>query len=265
MTGRLRETYRDLARQVNERSRQLVRSERLASVGFLAAGVAHELRNPLSVIAGRIEILKLQMAPGQAPTFDVLARSLAQFEEAAERMRRIMEGLSTYSKPAKPDPTPLDLGELLRATSEVLAYEARKHEVSISVQVPPMLPKVVGDRSALMQVFVNLVTNAVQAMVDTGGGQVTLKAYESDGSGSPIVVEVTDTGPGIAPDALAQIWAPFYTTKAEGTGIGLSIVRSLVEQQPGTAITVESRLGVGTTFRLTMPAIGVAPARPSAS
>src|SRR3989442_798613 len=201
----------------------------------------------------------------QAPTFDVLARSLAQFEEAAERMRRIMEGLSTYSKPAKPDPTPLDLGELLRATSEVLAYEARKHEVSISVQVPPMLPKVVGDRSALMQVFVNLVTNAVQAMVDTGGGQVTLKAYESDGSGSPIVVEVTDTGPGIAPDALAQIWAPFYTTKAEGTGIGLSIVRSLVEQQPGTAITVESRLGVGTTFRLTMPAIGVAPARPSAS
>ena len=270
--GHLARSFDEMAEAVEQRTAErakaaaeLVRSERMAALGRLAAGVAHELRNPLSVIAGRIEILKLQMAPGQAPTFDVLARSLAQFEEAAERMRRIMEGLSTYSKPAKPDPTPLDLGELLRATSEVLAYEARKHEVSISVQVPPMLPKVVGDRSALMQVFVNLVTNAVQAMVDTGGGQVTLKAYESDGSGSPIVVEVTDTGPGIAPDALAQIWAPFYTTKAEGTGIGLSIVRSLVEQQPGTAITVESRLGVGTTFRLTMPAIGVAPARPSAS
>jgi signal transduction histidine kinase len=205
------------------------------------------------------------MTPGQAPTFDVLARSLAQFEEAAERMRRIMEGLSTYSKPAKPDPTPLDLGELLRATSEVLAYEARKHEVSIFVQVPPGLPRVVGDRSALMQVFVNLATNAVQAMVETGGGQVTLKAYETDGSGSPIVAEVTDTGPGIPPDTLAQIWTPFYTTKAEGTGIGLSIVRSLVEQQAGAAITVESRLGVGTTFRLTMPAIGVSPARSSAS
>ena len=270
--GHLARAFDDMAEAVEQRTAEraraaaeLVRSEKMAALGRLAAGVAHELRNPLSVIAGRIEILKLQMTPGQAPTFDVLARSLAQFEEAAERMRRIMEGLSTYSKPAKPDPTPLDLGELLRATSEVLAYEARKHEVSISVQVPPMLPKVVGDRSALMQVFVNLVTNAVQAMVDTGGGQVTLKAYESDGSGSPIVVEVTDTGPGIAPDALAQIWAPFYTTKAEGTGIGLSIVRSLVEQQPGTAITVESRLGVGTTFRLTMPAIGVAPARPSAS
>jgi two-component system sensor histidine kinase HydH len=107
-----------------------------------------------------------------------------------------------------------------------------------------------------MQVFVNLATNAVQAMVDRGGGQLTLKAYETDGSGTPIVAEVIDTGPGIAPDALAQIWTPFYTTKAEGTGIGLSIVRSLVEQQPGAAITVESRQGAGTTFRLTMPAIG---------
>jgi len=270
--GDLARSFDEMAESVEQRTAEraraaaeLVRSERMAALGRLAAGVAHELRNPLSVIAGRIEILKLQMTPGQAPTFDVLARSLAQFEEAAERMRRIMEGLSTYSKPAKPDPTPLDLGELLRATSEVLAYEARKHEVSIFVQVPPGLPRVVGERSALMPVFVNLATNAVQAMVDTGGGQVTLKAYETDGSGSPIVAEVTDTGPGIPPDTLAQIWTPFYTTKAEGTGIGLSIVRSLVEQQAGAAITVESRLGVGTTFRLTMPAIGVSPARSSAS
>jgi len=270
--GDLARSFDEMAESVEQRTAEraraaaeLVRSERMAALGRLAAGVAHELRNPLSVIAGRIEILKLQMTPGQAPTFDVLARSLAQFEEAAERMRRIMEGLSTYSKPAKPDPTPLDLGELLRATSEVLAYEARKHEVSIFVQVPPGLPRVVGERSALMQVFVNLATNAVQAMVETGGGQVTLKAYETDGSGSPIVAEVTDTGPGIPPDTLAQIWTPFYTTKAEGTGIGLSIVRSLVEQQAGAAITVESRLGVGTTFRLTMPAIGVSPARSSAS
>src|SRR6267378_2030378 len=267
--GQLARSFDEMAEAVEQRTAErarataeLVRSERMAALGRLAAGVAHELRNPLSVIAGRIEILKLQMAPGQAPTFDVLARSLAQFEEAAERMRRIMEGLSTYSKPAKPDPTPLDLGELLRATSEVLAYEARKHEVRIVVQVPPGLPRVVGDRSALMQVFVNLATNAVQAMVDTSGGRLTLKAYETDGRGAPIVAEVTDTGPGIPPHALAQIWAPFYTTKAEGTGIGLSIVRSLVEQQSGAAITVDSRLGVGTTFRLTMPTIDT---RPSAS
>ena len=152
--GHLARSFDEMAEAVEQRAAEraraaaeLVRSERMAALGRLAAGVAHELRNPLSVIAGRIEILKHQMAPGQAPTFAVLTRSLAQFEEAAERMRRIMEGLSTYSKPAKPDPTPLDLGELLRATSEVLAYEARKHEVSIIVQVPPRLPRVVGDRS----------------------------------------------------------------------------------------------------------------------
>src|SRR5437667_7046543 len=270
--GHLARSFDEMAEAVEQRTAEraraaaeLVRSEKMAALGRLAAGVAHELRNPLTVIAGRIEILKLQMAPGQAPTFDLLTRTLAQFEEAAARMRRIMEGLSTYSKPAKPDPTPLDLGELLRATSEVLAYEARKHEISIVVQVPPRLQRVVGDRSALMQVFVNLSMNAVQAMVDTGGGQLTLKACETDVSAASIVAEVTGTGPGIPPDALAQIWAPFYTTKAEGTGIGLSIVRSLVEQQPGATITVESRQGAGTTFRLTMPAIGADfPARSSA-
>src|SRR2546422_6632620 len=161
--GHLARSFDEMAGAVEQRTAEraraaaeLVRSERMAALGRLAAGVAHELRNPLSVIAGRIEILKLQMAPGQAPTFDVLARSLAQFEEAAERMRRIMEGLSTYSKPAKPDPTPLDLGELLKATSEVLTYEARKHQVAINVHIPPTLPKVVADPSSLMQVFVNL-------------------------------------------------------------------------------------------------------------
>ena len=115
-----------------------------------------------------------------------------------------------------------------------------------------------------MQVFVNLAMNAVQAMADTGGGQLTLKAYETDGTRASVLAEVTDTGPGIPVEALAKIWEPFYTTKADGTGIGLSIVRSLVEQQPGAAIAVESRPGSGTTFRLTMSTTGAdSPAGPN--
>lgn len=249
MAEALEQSTAERARAVTE----LVRSEKMAALGRLAAGVAHELRNPLSIIGGRIEILKLQMGPGQLPTLDVLSHNIGRLEEATQRMRRITEGLSSYSKPTKPEPTSLDLGELLAATKELLAYEARKHDVSIAVDAPDALPKILGDRSVLMQVFVNLATNAVQAMAETGGGQLTLKAHPGNASEASAVAEVTDTGPGIPAEALAKIWEPFYTTKAEGTGIGLSIVRSLVEQQPGAAITVESRPGAGTTFRLTIP------------
>jgi len=261
--GQLARSFDEMAEALEQRTAEraraaaeLVRSEKMAALGRLAAGVAHELRNPLAVIAGRIEILKLQMVPGQQPTLELISHHIARFEEAAQRMRRIMESLSTYAKPAKSEPTPLDLGELLAATQEMLAYEARRHDVSIAVDVPDALPKFRGDRSALMQVFVNLAMNAIQAMADTGGGRVTLKAYEGGGIGDTLVRLLLDTGPGIPADALAKIWEPFYTTKAEGTGIGLSIVRSLVEQQPGAAIAVESRPGSGTTFRLTMPPIG---------
>ncbi len=260
--GQLARSFDEMAEALEERTAEraraageLVRSEKMAALGRLAAGIAHELKNPLAVIAGRIQILKLQMGPGQQPTLEVISHHIARFDEATQRMLRIMESLSTYSKPAKPEPTPLDLGELLAATREVLAHEARRHDVSLTVEVSDVLPKIRGDRSALMQVFVNLAMNAVQAMADTRGGHVTLKASETGGSGGTVVAEVIDTGPGIPADALGKIWEPFYTTKAEGTGIGLSIVRSLVEQQPGATITVESRPGVGTTFRVTMPSI----------
>jgi signal transduction histidine kinase len=262
--GQLARSFDEMAETLEartaERARaatELVRSEKMAALGRLAAGVAHELRNPLTVIAGRIQILKLQMVPGQEPTLDLLTHHVSRFEEAVQRMRRIMDSLSTYSKPAKSEPMPLDLGELLTATKEVIAHEARKYNVTTVVEVSDALPKVLGDRSALMQIFVNLAMNAVQAMAETAGGQLRLRADTTDGAGSPsVVAEVSDTGPGIPPDVLEKIWEPFYTTKAEGTGIGLSVVRSLVQQQPGAAITVESRPNAGTTFRLTMPATG---------
>lgn len=261
--GQLARSFDEMADALEQRTAEraaaaaeLVKSEKMAELGRLAAGVAHELRNPLSVISGRIEILRLQMVSGQLPILEVLSRQIERLEEAVQRMQRIMESLATYSRPARPEPMRLDLGDVLTATKEMIAYEARKHDVSIAVDVPDTLPKIHADRSALMQVFVNLAMNAVQAMADTGGGQLTLKAYETGGTRGSVVVEVTDTGPGIPVEARAKIWEPFYTTKAEGTGIGLSIVRSLVEQQSGAAIAVESRPGSGTTFRLTMSATG---------
>ena len=251
-----------------ERQREvLFRSEKLAALGRLAAGVGHELKNPLAVIGGRVKLLQMDIGHAQPLAPDQVARHVKSLEEAAERMRRIMEGLSTYSKPRKPEATLLRMGDLIEATRELVSYQARKSEVAIAVDATPDLPQIRGDRSQLMQVLLNLATNAIEAMADKGG-QLTLRASvrqsrSGTGSGSPapdrfVVVEVADTGPGIPVDTLGKIWDAFYTTKSEGTGLGLSIVRGLVEEQPGASIEVQSRPGEGTTFILALPVVNAA-------
>lgn len=239
-----------------ERERVLSQ-ERLAALGRLAAGVAHELKNPVFVISGRLEMLRTQIAKGEIPAAERLLRHLASLEEADTRMRRILDGLSTYSKPPRPKPQLLNVAELLAATCELVAYQARKSSVTTAVEVPATLPPVRGDRSQLMQVLLNLATNAIEAMAETGGALV-LRAQVENPPGNPgqagVSVEVVDTGPGIPAEKLETIWEPFYTTKPEGTGLGLSIVRSLVGEQPGAGISVASRPGQGTTFTVRLPA-----------
>jgi len=241
-----------LETRVRERTQRLIQAEKMAALGRLAASVAHELRNPLTVIDGRVQLLKMPLAQGQLPAADLLSRYAASLEEAAGRMRSIMEGLSTYSKPRKHEPTPLNMGELLFATQELVAGQAKKSQVTISVDVPDTLPRIRGDRSQLTQVLVNLATNAIEAMGDTGG-QLTLKARaQGEGTEQRVRVEVSDTGPGIPREVLPKIWEAFYTSKPEGTGLGLSIVRGLIEEQPGASIDVESTPGQGTTFILAL-------------
>lgn len=256
-TAERERTHHELQRQ----REALHQNEKLAALGRLAAGVAHELKNPLAVIAGRVELFQLARNQGRPPSADQLAHSYAALGEAAERMKRIMTGLSIYSKPSKPAPTRLDVTELVSAVRELVAYQARTSKVLMTVDAPAAVPPVLGDRSQLMQVLLNLATNAVEAMAE-GGGELTLRTrVEAPGGplpgGAPrtVVVEVADTGPGISEDQISRIWDAFYTTKAEGTGLGLSIVRSLVEEQPGATIAVESAPGRGTTFRVAMPAV----------
>lgn len=241
--------------QLEQQREVLYRTEKMAALGRLAAGVGHELRNPLTVIDGRIRLLAMDVSKGPLAS-QTLSVHLAKLQEAKERMRRIMESLSAYSKPSKPQPTLLDVGQLLAAAREVVAYDARRRDVEITVEVGETLPQILGDRSQLMQVLINLATNAIEAMPATGG-QLTLRARaEGDGRDRPVRIDVSDTGPGIPPEALAKIWEAFYTTKPEGTGLGLSIVRGLIDEQPGATIEVESTPGHGTTFALTFPAGG---------
>ncbi|MBI3328723.1 MAG: PAS domain S-box protein [Nitrospinae bacterium] len=247
-----------------ERER-LAAQERLAALGRLAAGVAHELNNPLSRIVIETELLRMDLDESLLPASAPLSRYVTIVGEATGRMRRIVQGLSTYAKPPMPEPTLLHVAELLSATRELVAYQARQSHVTIAVDAPGILPPVSGDRSQLMQVLLNLATNAIEAMAQTGG-QLTLTArVQAEGASGQgqgllsapptgsVVVEIADTGPGIPAQALSKIWEPFYTTKPEGTGLGLAIVRSLVREQPGATIDVESRPGQGATFTLTLP------------
>lgn len=236
-------------REMERQRDALYRAERMADLGRLAAGVGHELKNPLAVIAARVELLRLMVEQGGVAP-EPVARHVGSLGEASERMKRIMEGLSTYAKPPRPEPQRLDVGELLGSTGELVAYTARKHDVQVTVDVPEKVPAVVGDRSQLMQVLLNLATNAIEAMAETGG-RVTLRARAET---ERVTIEVSDTGPGIEAERLERIWEPFYTSKPDGTGLGLSIVRALVEDQPGAAIIVTSTCGAGTTFTVTMPA-----------
>ncbi len=233
------------ARQLEQRTLQ----ERLAALGRLAAGVAHELRNPLTVIDARLQLLRRESGALDGP----VTRHLASLEEASERMKRIMQGLSTYAKPARSEPQLLDVRELLSAVRELVAYQARKTGVVVEVEVQGEPPAVLADRSEMMQVLVNLATNAIEAM-ETGGGRLTLRAAAvGDAAGrTATVIEVSDTGPGIPEDRRERVWEPFYTTKPDGTGLGLSIVRALVAKQPAAGIDMDSTVGVGTTFRITL-------------
>jgi PAS domain S-box-containing protein len=248
------------ARQAEQALRQ---NEKLAALGRLAAGVAHELTNPLAILNGRLQLLRAQLGRGTSMPSQAVATHVAALIEATERMKHIVHGLASYSKPARAEPTLLDVRTLLADVVELVAHQARANRVQTVVDVPRDVPAVLGERTEMTQILLNLATNAIEAMTPgggtptPGGGTLTLGARLRDGAERRLVsIEVSDTGPGIAAHELPRIWEPFYTTKPDGTGLGLSIVRALVDKQPDASITVHSEVGVGTTFRLVMPARG---------
>jgi signal transduction histidine kinase len=231
--------------ELTQHREMTARNEKLAALGRLAAGVGHELKNPLTVIDMRLQMLARNTEPEHLP------RHLSSLTEASQRMKRIMAGLSNYARPVKAEPIIVDVGDLIRGSAELVAYAARHASVTVEVDVPAGTPAIRVERSQLTQVLVNLAMNAIEAMTETGGGTLTLRARRDD---AQVMIEVADTGAGIAADRLETIWQPFYSTKRDGTGLGLSIVRGLVEEQEGGTITVASVSGGGTVFTIRLPA-----------
>lgn len=224
-----------LLRQSRLRLRRLYRTERLATVGQLAAGAAHEIRNPLTGIRSTIQYLRRDYQDD-----DQKRELVDELIAEVDRIDQIIAGLLSFARPGEPSLEAVDLAELLRQTAHLVETTARKSRVEMVLDLREMSAPIQADPAQLKQVFLNLFMNAIQAMPD--GGQLRLR-LQSTGDGYR--VEVADTGAGIPPDDLERIFDPFFTTKAEGTGLGLAICYGIVSRHGGE-IDVESQAGTGT-------------------
>lgn len=244
--------YEDLRSRMEELRRTqdtLVQSAKLAAVGELAASVAHEINNPLMVILGNSGLLLREAAPDSPQHL-----RLSGIVTEANRAGKIVRDLLDFARRREPNRGPVSVPELLERALELLHAKLRRASVDVERVFDAALPAILADRDQLTQVFLNLITNAVDAM-DDGGTLVLETATRQDDDGRTLItVGVSDTGPGIPPEHLARIFEPFYTTKPEGrgTGLGLSVSLGIVRMHGG-AIDVDSKPGRGTTMRVTLP------------
>lgn len=237
---------------------QLMVSDRMASVGILAAGVAHEINNPLAAV-----LTNLHMAAETIPTLDVTADSesdrseveeeLRDAFEASERLRDIVRDLKIFSRTPETSLGPVDIQRILESSLR-MAWNELKHRARVVRQFQPV-PLVHGDESRLGQVFLNLIINAVQAMEEGHAGTNTITIATMLDNRGRVEVQVADTGCGMSQEVLGHLFTPFYTTKpvGVGTGLGLSICNRIV-QALGGEIVVESEVGKGSTFHVYLPA-----------
>ena len=232
-------------------TQQLWQASKLATMGELAASVAHELNNPLATISLHAEVLV-----GQLAADDPNRRSLLVIEQEVERMATLVSNLLLFSRRSHRQISTIDIGEELQNSLEFINYHLRSHGINVATDFADDLPSVQADRQQLRQVFLNLLTNASDAMPE--GGTLTVRAKQQAlESGAPaVVIEFSDTGIGIEPEDLPKLWESFFTTKPEGkgTGLGLPICRRTVEEHRGT-IDIESQPGKGTTVRIILPAM----------
>jgi len=229
---------------------ELIQSEKLAAVGHLVSGVAHELNNPLTSIAGLAELLL-----EQTDTPPRTRMHLEVVHEQAERAGRIVQNLLTFARKGPPQPKPLDLNVVARRTMQLMAREFETSGVELTPRLASGLPSVLADEHQLLQVTVNLLTNALQAVREVPKGEVRRVVVETAGSERVATLRVRDTGPGI-PDPLAdQIFTPFFTTKepGRGTGLGLSISYRIVEAHNGSLTA--TREDGETVFTVVLPTL----------
>ncbi len=241
----LRESREEIRRLHNT---QMSKAEHLATLGELAAGLAHEIRNPLAGIAGVIEVIGSDV-PESSPSRQILQ----DVRQEVLHIQRIISDLLEYARPKPPQCHLADLNSTVEHAVTLARQQARSRPIGIELDKATDLERVEHDPGQIQQVMVNLLLNAIQAM--DGAGHIYVKVEPRDGA---VLISVKDTGPGIAPHLLPSIFRPFFTTKGMGTGLGLSLARRLVEDHGGR-IQVESAPGRGTEFIVSLPIRGAAP------
>ncbi len=234
---------------------QVVRAERLATLGELAAGVVHELNNPLTSITVYAEYLvrKLESQGAEQPDLEKLRRIGA----SAQRILRFSRDLVQYARPSGRDLEPVDLAAVVRQSVSICEHLVDRGGIELVVEVDPELPVIQAVGGQLEQVLINLITNAVHAVeAGTDGKPAQVKVRAAVDSPSTVLLEVADSGHGVSEEDRAKIFEPFFTTKPDGkgTGLGLPIVRGIIEQHRGEITVGQSELG-GATFRVILPAL----------
>jgi signal transduction histidine kinase len=241
--GELARAFSGMTDKLRQSRAQLVQSEKLASIGEMAAAVAHGLRNPLASLRAAAQVVRHHPgSPSSAEYIDAII-------DEVDRLDRRISHLLSFSRPAPFHPLKESLPRLIEGLLPAFAEPLKERRVQLDLEVPPDLPEIRVDPMQLEQALVEIVSNALDAMPD--GGRLRIAA-ELNGDGE-VSVEIADTGPGIPDSALPSVCEPFFTTRAEGTGLGLAIAKRYVEQNGGR-LEITSRPGA-TSVRVRLPLV----------
>lgn len=237
---------------------QIIQSERLAAMGQMIGGFAHELNNPLTSILGMSELLQ------EGETSEARRKQISVLHQQARRAAEIVQNLQYFARPPAPGRSQVNLNELVQRTVQMQAYPLRKSNITVDFLPEPAIPAIIADPNQLMQVFLNLLLNAEQAIRESREkGTIRVRMGRNPDSNSVWIV-FQDDGPGIAPENLTHIFDPFFTTRrpGRGTGLGLSICKTVLREHKGN-IEAASGPGGGAVFTITLPVATAEPTPPA--
>ena len=247
--------FRKLKHQFDELEdshNRLLLSDKLASIGLLTAGIAHEINNPLFVMTGYLDVLN-ETLQQETVSKDEISEIAEKLNTASQSIVKLVSGIKTYARIEEAQPTPIDLNSAIQGSLNLVSFLYKQEDIDLQNNLSAGSPMVLGNIGKLQQVLMNLFSNAKDAMESSDTKMITVTTHEE---ADTVVIEVTDTGCGIGPAHIDRVFTRAYTTKpvGKGSGMGLNLVRKIITEIGGS-ISVESELGRGTTFRIVFPLV----------